>query len=42
MSSLWAELQRAIARLNLLFTAHREMRREIAYLKQQLRDLRGR
>lgn len=42
MSSLWAELQRAIARLNFLFDMVREMRRDIAALNQQIRDARGR
>lgn len=41
MSSLWAELGRAIARLNILIADHREMKRQIAYLQQQLRDARG-
>ncbi len=41
MSAMWAELRAAIQRLNDLFTSHRELRREIANLTQQLRDLRG-
>lgn len=42
MGSLWSELQQAISRLNFLFATVREMKRDIAYLSQQLRDARGR
>ncbi len=37
-----AELSRAITRLNNLIADHREMKRQIAALEQQMRDSRGR
>lgn len=41
MGTLWAELQQAIVRLNFLFASMDAMKKEIVYLKQQLRDARG-
>ena len=41
-SFLMAELSQAIRRLNNLIADHRELKRQIAYLEQQLRDARGR